>query len=300
MAEGKLSKDQERLAKLWDAYEIQEKEFELSLKKIATMEHKIEELNRVNNVLKKAMEDRDKEIRDLELKVVTLEEQNSKYEPQVKEINRLYQEEKSRYAKLFTITEELEEELARAKKESEIKDKWFERNVGMLENLRESIVTRNKQLTEMEKEGISITTQSATEATSIETELKSTPEPPSTSNTEENKDVTFKPVTLEKEPEKIKEPSSTATSTEAVSEPAPSEPGTPSTSETSEASKNETIYEFTKIPNVDPLIAESLYNSGYSSMDKLKSATTEDLAKIDGISPTLARKIRTNLFEMGQ
>ena len=299
MAEGKLSKDQERLAKLWDAYEIQEKEFELSLKKIATMEHKIEELNRVNNVLKKAMEDRDKEIRDLELKVVTLEEQNSKYEPQVKEINRLYQEEKSRYAKLFTITEELEEELARAKKESEIKDKWFERNVGMLENLRESIVTRNKQLTEMEKEGIALTSKSDTEATST-TDLQSTPEPPRTSDTEDSEDVTFKPVSLEKELEKTKEPSSIESSTDAVSEPPPSQPETTSTSESSEASKNETIYEFTKIPNVDPLIAESLYNSGHTSMAKLKSATTEDLAKIDGISPTLARKIRTNLFESEQ
>ena len=42
MAKGKLSKDQERLAKLWDAYEIQERELELSLKKISTLEKNVE------------------------------------------------------------------------------------------------------------------------------------------------------------------------------------------------------------------------------------------------------------------
>ena len=75
MADSNTTKDQERLAKLWDAYEVQEKELELSIKKLATMEHKIKELDRVNGVLKKAVEDRDKEIRDLEIKVITLEEE---------------------------------------------------------------------------------------------------------------------------------------------------------------------------------------------------------------------------------
>ncbi|WP_455392709.1 helix-hairpin-helix domain-containing protein [[Eubacterium] cellulosolvens] len=289
MADSELSKDQERLAKLWDAYEIQERELELSLKKIATLEHKIEELNRVNNVMKKAMENRDKEIRDLELKLVSLEEQNSKYEPQINELNKLYLDEKERYTKLFTITEELEEELERAKRESEIKDKWFERNVGMLENLRESIVERNIELKDVEGGGPPNT---KSESESIPKPVESIPPPvpaqlapeaeagsePASEPVKGEEAVTFKKVTLEKE--------------------AAPEPTAPEMEITTEASKNETIYEFTKIPDVDPLIAESLYDSGYTRMEKLKAATTEDLAKIDGVSPTLARKIRTNLFEM--
>jgi len=318
MAEDKILKDQERLAKLWDAYEIQEKELELSIKKISTLEHKIKELNRVNDVLKKVVEDRDKEIRDLDLKVVSMEEQYSKYEPQIMELSRLYDEEKERYSKLFTITEELEEELAKAKRENEIKEKWFERNVGMLENLKESIVERNLQLREVElssekskPEPMSLGAISAPEPkpepetkTTFLEKLESESMAPSgaAEKTEEafggetrkasseEKTVTFKKVAIQ--PEALSRPPATTGVTTISKEPLQDE--------TALASKNETIYEFTKIPDVDPLIAETLFDAGFTSLNKLKTATTEDLAKIDGISPTVARKIRTNLFEMGQ
>ncbi len=309
MTEGKLPLDQERLAKLWDAYEMQEKEFELSLKKIGTLEGKVEELNRVNNVLKKVVEDRDKEIRDLELKVVSLEEQNSKFDPQIKELEKLYKEEKERYSKLFAITEELEEELGKAKRESEIKDKWFERNVGMLENLRESIVDRNIQLHEMEETSIQESKAKALESgleskkiTGTEAEGATHSEPaisqePSdmpgeiSEGLQEDKSVTFKKVDLESDLETQEVPPTSTTSKTSTTDIEED-----STLDT--ATKNETIYGFTKIPDVDPVIAETLYDAGYSSMNKLSTATTEDLARIDGISPTLARKIRTNLFEM--
>jgi len=312
MAELNLPKDQERLAKLWDAYETQEKELELATKKIAAMEHKIEELNRVNSVLKKVVEDRDKEIRDLELKIVTFEELESQYQPRIDELNRLYKEEKDRYSKLFAITEELEADLEKAKKENEIKDKWFERNLGMLENLKNSIIERNMQLKELEK----ITTVKLEKDKPrdidalIETELKkkvgeetSSVEVKTAETVEETKSHTFKAIDLEKEQSKppVAEPVTPSqeltASQELSSVPPPSETIT-SKPERDEAEKNETIYEFTKIPNIDPVMAEGIYNAGYTNMSKLKSATTEDLANIEGISPTLARKIRTNLFEM--
>lgn len=323
MAEGDTSKDQERLAKLWDAYEVQEKELELSIKKISTMETKIEELDRVNSVLKKAVEDRDKEIRDLELKIIAMEEESSKFQPQLDEISRLYKEEKERYSKLFTITEELEEDLARMKKENEIKDKWFERNVGMLENLRESIVDRNVKLTEMEKESppvgdhilpkgevamlgpaktiqkgegaeVDPTTETRTASESVGTEIRT--EIKEATKDEKDEMITFSTVKLEKEEEKA--PIEEAQTPIGEPEPPTTRTVIPLTTESDEALKNETIYEFTKIPDIDPLIAESLYDAGYTNINKLKATSTEDLAQIEGISPTMARKIRTNLFEM--
>ena len=287
MAGSDISKDQERLAKLWDAYELQEKELELSLKKIATYEHKVEELNRVNDVLKKSLEDRDREIRELDIKVVALEEQNSKFEPKINDLTQMYNEEKKRYTKLFTITEELEEELAKAKKENEIQEQWFKRNVGMLENLRQSVIDRNIQLKEVVETSILNKPEgkppiAESDAKPVAEKQKTNITPPlvaATVETEGDKAITFKKVELEKEPE---------------IEAAP-----PVAKPVDESMKNETIYEFSKIPNVDPIIAESLYNSGYKSLDELKIAKTEDLATINGISPTMARKIRTSLFEMG-
>jgi hypothetical protein len=310
MAESNISKDQERLAKLWDAYEIQEKELELSMKKISTLESKISELDRVNDVMKKAMEDRDKEIRDLELKVISLEEENSKFTPQLTELTKLYQEEKDRYSKLFSITEELEEELENAKTENEIKDKWFDRNVGMLENLRESIVERNIQLkesSEAPKAKAETDTTSTIEkptktlAKPVET---STPSPESSSTVDapaKDESITFKKVDIEAPSQKPDMPNTTPPSTgdtATTTTTTSMTPPTPGATFGEDSTKNEIIYEFSKIPDVDPLIAESLYIAGFTNLDKLKSATMEELANIDGISPTLARKIRTNLFEM--
>ena len=252
MADKNLNKDQERLAKLWDAYESQEKELELAMKKIATLEHKIEEMDRVNTVLKKAVEDRDSEVRDLELKVISMEEDKSKFEPKFDEVNRLYKEEKERYSKLFAITEELEEDLAKAKAEIEIKDKWFDQNVGMLENIREAIIDRNVKVENLKTSTFTGSTESKPETGKEE---------------KEEEKVTFKTVKVEKE-KKEGEP---------------------------ETGKDEIIPGFAKLPNVDDKVAECLYDGGYTEMAKLKDATTEELAKLDGISTTLARKIKTDL-----
>lgn len=278
MAESNLSKDQERLAKLWDAYEVQEKELELAMKNITNLENKITEMDRVNGVLKKAVEDRDKEIRVLELKVISLEEENSKFQPQIEELQRTLNEEKERYSKLFAISEELEEDLTKTKSEIEIKDKWFNRNVGMLENIRESIVDRNVKLTELDSNEIKKIEEEK------EMDPESTDKPPEQDKEEEEK-ITFKTVELEKEKtEDIKSE---------IDQGFKPEPN----NEEIKPSKDEIIAEFSKIPDVDTTIANTFYNSGYTNIEKLRSATTEELANIDGISPTLARKIRTSLFE---
>ncbi len=260
MAESSLSKDQERLAKLWDAYEVQEKELELAMKNIANLETKIKEMNRVNTVLKKAVEDKDKEIRDLELKVISLEEDNSKFQPKINELEKVFKDEKERYSKLFAITEELEEELAKTRIELEIKDKWFEKNVGMFENIRQSIIERNVKLKDISTEKkLSETVEKPEEETTNIAEIQ-----------KEEEKITFKTIEV-KPPEKEIKP---------------------------ELSKNETLNEFIKIPEVNTELAERLYDSGYVNLEKLKSATTEDLANLEGVSPTMARKIRTSLLDL--
>jgi DNA integrity scanning protein DisA with diadenylate cyclase activity len=284
MAGNDLSKDQERLAKLWDAYEVQEKELELAMKNIVNLENKLKESDRVNSVLKKAVEDRDKEIRELEIKVIALEEEKSKFQPQLDEIQKLYNEEKERYSKLFAISEELEDDLAKSKKELSIKDKWFEKNVGMLENIRESIIDRNINLQKLEEYPKSVEEDEKASVTETAVEEQEQKED------EKDEKITFKTIDLEKEkaPDDDVDKESPLENVTFQEKPLGS----------NEPIKSEVLYEFTKIPNVDTNIAEKLFDSGYSNMDRLKEATTEDIAKIDGISPTLARKIRTDLFEM--
>lgn len=257
MADKDIGRDQERLAKLWDAYETQERELDLAMKKISDLENKIKEYDRINSTLKNVVEGRDKEIRELEVKLVGLEEEASRYQPKMDELNRLYKEEKERYAKLFIITEELEEELATAKKELEIRDMWFKNNIGVLSNLSQSIRDRDMMVKDIKPTTLSIPAPA----------LEKEPEP------KEEESITFEKMT------------STESEQAPNSNPVPTGP-----------SKPEVINQFTQIEEITAEHADALYSAGYNSMANLKGATTEELAKIEGISPTLARKIRTSLL----
>jgi predicted flap endonuclease-1-like 5' DNA nuclease/molybdopterin converting factor small subunit len=273
MADKEFGRDQERLAKLWDAYETQERELDLAMKKISDLENKIKEYERINSTLKNVVEGRDKDIRELEIKLVALEEDSTRYKPQIEDLKRAYNEEKERYAKLFIITEELEEELAATKKELEIRDMWFKNNIGVLTNLNKSIKDRDMMVKE-----IKTTRMTIPPPTPAKTNMEPlTPITPSEANS------TMKPPEVTEEEKIIFEKM-----TSAKSEQAPNS--------AQESSKPDVINQFTEIEDITAEHAEALYGAGFTSMDNLKGATTEELAKVEGISPTLARKIRTSLL----
>jgi predicted flap endonuclease-1-like 5' DNA nuclease len=271
MAEKEFERDQERLAKLWDAYENQERELDLAMKKISDLENKIKEYERINSTLKSVVETRDKEIRDLEIKVVTLEEEATRFQPQIDELTRLYKDEKERYAKLFVITEELEEDLASTKKELEIRDLWFKNNIGVMTNLSKSIRDRDMMVKEIKTKKLDVPPPpSVSENLAFENLAKS-----STPDTKPEEDkVTFENMTPSKDEDS---PAST-------------------TEENTDPPKPDVINQFTQVEDITAENADALHSSGYTSIEKLKAATTEELAKVDGISPTLARKIRTALL----
>ncbi len=273
MADKEFGRDQERLAKLWDAYETQERELDLAMKKISDLENKIKEYERINTTLKNVVEGRDKEIRESEIKLVALEEDSSRYQPQIEELKRAYNDEKERYAKLFIITEELEEDLATTKKELEIRDMWFKNNIGVLTNLNKSIKDRDMMVKEIKTTRLTIP-------------------PPALDKT--NLDA-LTPISGSEANSTIKEPKVTDEEkiifekmTSSKSEQAPNS--------AQESSKPDVINQFTEIEDITAEHAEALYGAGFTSMENLKDATTEDLATVEGISPTLARKIRTALL----
>jgi predicted flap endonuclease-1-like 5' DNA nuclease len=267
MAGDVLSKDQERLAKLWDAYEEQEREFNLALKKISELEKKNRELEKINATLKKVTEGRDREIRELEIKETALEEENSQFRPELERLESLYQDEKERYAKLFAITEELEEELETARTELEIRDRWFQKHFGQLESfnvamkeraimIRESRFTSPERVRSIKFERID--------------EMKS-----------EEDAGEAEPAAEEPEaPAKVK--------FETVPDDEP-EPG--KDSDEGEVSASGTGGSLTDLELVDDELAGKLTDAGITDIAKLAGASQLDLAMIEGVSPTLARKI---------
>lgn len=61
--------------------------------------------------------------------------------------------------------------------------------------------------------------------------------------------------------------------------------------------KEDIVKEFTKIKGLGKAKAELLYGKGFDSIDKLKKATAKDLAKVDGITETIAKNIKDQLKE---
>ncbi|MEM2899983.1 MAG: helix-hairpin-helix domain-containing protein [Thermoplasmata archaeon] len=59
--------------------------------------------------------------------------------------------------------------------------------------------------------------------------------------------------------------------------------------------KKEVLETFCKIPGIGLSKAELLYSAGYTSIEKLQAASVEELSKINGISPMLARSIINGL-----
>jgi hypothetical protein len=59
--------------------------------------------------------------------------------------------------------------------------------------------------------------------------------------------------------------------------------------------KKRPVEQFMEMLDIDRRRASILYNSGYVSIEDLRHATVEDLAGLEGLSPTVARKIVARL-----
>ncbi|MEE9152042.1 MAG: hypothetical protein V3U20_09455 [Thermoplasmata archaeon] len=141
-------KEQDRLTKLWDAYEIQEKDFEQAKEKIKVLEDVIEEKERIIISLRQVAENRDSEIRDIEVKLSSLERENEDFEPKMKEMDRELKKQRDQFAKLYSLAEELDEELRYTRKEIEIRDEWFRDHINVFSGMCNALKSREEIIRE--------------------------------------------------------------------------------------------------------------------------------------------------------
>jgi chromosome segregation ATPase len=135
--------ERERLAKLWDAYEAQEKEVTALKNKIGMMERELSEKDRIVKSLKDVLEARDRENRELEIEVTGLRGDKASFEPKIGELTSALRVEKERFAKLFRLAEELDEELRVARREISARDEWFRIHVDQLRGIGKAIDERD-------------------------------------------------------------------------------------------------------------------------------------------------------------
>ncbi len=138
--------DKERLAKLWNAYEMQEKELVQIKSRIGEYETAIGEKDMMLRTLKDALTARDEEIRELEIKHSNLEKEFGAVEPKLEELQKTLNTEKVRFSRLYSLSEELEADLKEARAAIEKRDSWFKENIDILRGFSRALSAREKIL----------------------------------------------------------------------------------------------------------------------------------------------------------
>lgn len=143
-----FGKERERLAKLWDAYELQEKDFTTAKDKIRALERELEEKDRISESLKQVAANRDGQLRELETRHASLEREKRDFEPRMTEMEKELGKQNEQFSKLYKLAEELDTDLQKAKREIEARDGWFRENVQVFNALCNSITSRERMVQE--------------------------------------------------------------------------------------------------------------------------------------------------------
>ena len=136
--------EQERLAKLWDAYRIQEKALKEANEEIDKIREKLDLKEKEVESLNEMLEKRDKERREMEKEITRLEKITAEYKPKLEKCQGALQKEKDKLAKLYDVAQELDEELKLKTKALEERDKWFMDNIKVFEGMCETIKKRKE------------------------------------------------------------------------------------------------------------------------------------------------------------
>ena len=130
-----LAHEQERLEKLWDAYEQQEKDLSASLDRIAKLESEIDTKKTMITSLEELLQDRDNKLRQFEVKIQQQEKVAVEYEPKVREFKDTVKGQADKYEKLLSISQDMEDELNFARAAIRARDSWFNLHVSSLEQI---------------------------------------------------------------------------------------------------------------------------------------------------------------------
>ncbi|OIR20309.1 MAG: hypothetical protein BEU04_00430 [Marine Group III euryarchaeote CG-Bathy1] len=130
-----LAHEQERLEKLWDAYEQQEKDLNASLDRISKLETEVDTKKTMINSLEELLQDRDNKLRNFEVKIQQQTKISSEYEPKVKDFEDTVKGQADKYERLLSISQDMEDELNFAKAAIRARDEWFNLHVSSLEEI---------------------------------------------------------------------------------------------------------------------------------------------------------------------
>ncbi len=142
----KLAEETERLLILMGAYEKQEKELVSTKAEIEVLEKEIVEREIEKESLESLLTEKDARIRDLEMKASKSGKQVEHLEPELQKMEEKFAREKDRLGKVFSIAEELDNDLRLAVVELQTRDEWYMSHMSLFEDLNKAIKRRYEMI----------------------------------------------------------------------------------------------------------------------------------------------------------
>jgi hypothetical protein len=141
-----LGEETERLLKLYSAYEQQEKELLDTKAEVEVLETEIVDREIEKESLESLLTEKDARIRELEFKSSKTGKQVEHLEPELEKMEEKYAREKDRLGKVFSIAEELDNDLRLAVVELQTRDSWYMDHMSLFEDLNKAIQNRYEMI----------------------------------------------------------------------------------------------------------------------------------------------------------
>ena len=142
LREERLADETERLVKLYDAYEQQEKEIVGLNAEIEVLEKEVIDKEIDREGLEQLLSEKDNRVRDLELDHAKASKRIEHLEPELEKMEEKYTREKERLSRVFEIAEELDGDLRLAVAEMKARDDWYVAHMQIFEDLNRAIKER--------------------------------------------------------------------------------------------------------------------------------------------------------------
>ena len=140
--EERLSEEQERLLKLYTAYESQEKEVIDLRAERDVLEKEVIEREIEKESLQSLLREKDTRIQELELRSSKATKQVEHLEPELRTAEEKLTRERDRLGKVYGIAEELDNDLRLAVTEMKARDEWYVAHMSLFEDLNKAIQER--------------------------------------------------------------------------------------------------------------------------------------------------------------
>ncbi len=144
--EERLAQETERLVKLYDAYEQQEKEIVGLKAEIEVLEKEVIDKEIEREGMDQLLTDKDNRVRDLEKSDAKSRSMVDHLEPELSKMDEKFTREKDRLGRVFEIAEELDTDLRLAVAELKARDDWYVSHMQVFEDLNRAIKNRYEMI----------------------------------------------------------------------------------------------------------------------------------------------------------